>query len=161
MKFCARVPRTCLHKRLVLDFSFICLNRALFQTVHKLQPINIRYLTNLQFFKENGSYQTCSSIQGTQITVESGFISRFTMTNIAPKLQKCWTHNIFFTIISKMLKQPNFFCSQPSALSKEAPAKFYLPTTFGLSFMIRSVAPTRSSTFYAPKSETVRNLNPI
>ena len=28
-----------------------------------------------------------SSIQGTQITVESVFISRFTMNNIAPKLR--------------------------------------------------------------------------
>ena len=48
-------------------------------------------------------------IQGTQITVESVFISRFTMNNIAPKLQKCWTHKIAFKIVSKMLKQPNFF----------------------------------------------------
>ena len=31
------------------------------------------------------------------------------MHNIAPKLQKCWTHKIAFKIISKMLKQPNFF----------------------------------------------------
>ena len=29
MKFCTRVPRTCVHKRSVLDFSFICLNRIL------------------------------------------------------------------------------------------------------------------------------------
>ena len=66
----------------------------------------------MQFFKENGSYQTCSSIQGTQITVESVFISRFPMNNIAPNLQKCWTHKIAFKIISEMLKQPNFFQSQ-------------------------------------------------
>ena len=42
------------------------------------------------------------------------------MNNIAPKLQKCWTHKIAFKIISKMLKQPNFFHSQPSILPKEA-----------------------------------------
>ena len=48
-----------------------------------------------------------------------------------------------------MLKQPNFFHSQPSTRPKEAFARFYLSTTFGLNFMIRSVAPTRSSTFYA------------
>ena len=103
----------------------------------------------MQFFKENGSYQTCSSVQGTQITVEYVFISRLTMNNIAPKLQKYWTHKIAFKIISKMLKQQNFFHSQPSTLPTETLAKFYLSTTFGLSFMISSVTPTRSSTFYA------------
>ena len=56
---------------------------------------------------------------------------------------------IAFKIISKMLKQPNFFYSQPSTLPKEALAKFYLSTIFELSFMVSSVAPTRSSTFYA------------
>ena len=89
--------------------------------------------------------------------MESVFISRFTVNNIAPKLQKRWTHKIAFKIIENMLKQSNFFYSQPSTLSKEALAKFYLSTTFGLSF-INSVAPTRSSTFYAyliTKSETV------
>ena len=82
-------------------------------------------------FKENGSCQTCSVIQGTQITVESISISRFTINNIAPKLQKCWTHKIAFKIISEMLKQPNFFCSQPSTLPEEAPAKFYLSMMLG------------------------------
>ena len=69
------------------------------------------------------------------------------MNNIALKLQKCWTHKIAFKIISKMLKQPNFFDSQPSTLPKEAAAKFYISTTFGLSFMISCVAPTRSVDF--------------
>ena len=42
------------------------------------------------------------------------------------------------------------FCSiYYSTLPKDAPAKFYLSTTFGLSFMISSVAATQSSTFYA------------
>ena len=57
-----------------------------------------------------------------------------------------------------MPKQPNFFHSQCSTLPKDAPAKFYLCTTFGLRFMLSSVAPTRSSTFYAylsPNSETI------
>ena len=71
------------------------------------------------------------------------------MSNTATKLQKCWTHKIAFNIIPKMLKQPNFSYSQPSTLPKEALAKFYLSTTFGLSFMISSVAPTRSSISYA------------
>ena len=44
--------------------------------------------------------------------------------------------------------EANFFYSQPSTLPKEALRKFYLSTTFGLSFMINSVAPTRSSTSY-------------
>ena len=35
-----------------------------------------------------------------------------------------------------MLKQPNFFYSQPCTIPKEALAKFYLSTAFGLSFMI-------------------------
>ena len=47
-----------------------------------------------------------------------------------------------------MLKQPNFVNSQPSILPEEAFAKFYLSTTFGLSFTISSVAPTQSSTSY-------------
>ena len=42
----------------------------------------------------------------------------------------------------KMLKQPNFFYSQPSTLPKDASAKFYYSATFGLSFMISSVAST-------------------
>ena len=69
------------------------------------------------------------------------------MNNIAPKLQKCWTHKIAFKIISKMLKQPSFFLSWPSTLPKDTPAKFYFSTTFGLRLMISFVAPTRSSTF--------------
>ena len=48
-----------------------------------------------------------------------------------------------------MVKQPNFFYSQLSTLPKEAPARFYPSMTFGLSFMISSVAPTLSSTSYA------------
>ena len=81
------------------------------------------------------------------------------MNNIAPKLQKCLTHNIAYKIISKMLKQPNFFCSQPSTLPKEALAKFYLSTTFALSFMVSSVAPTRSSTSYAYSVTKLGNRN--
>ena len=58
-----------------------------------------------------------------------------------------------------MLKQLNFFHSQPSTLSKDALAKSCLSTTFGLSFMIRSVAPTRSSTFYAYLITNIENRN--
>ena len=48
-----------------------------------------------------------------------------------------------------MLKQLNFFHSQPSTLPKEALGNFYISTTFGLSFTVSSVAPTRSFTSYA------------
>ena len=54
------------------------------------------------------------------------------MNNIAPKLQKCLhTKKTAFKIISKVLKQQNFFYSQPSTLPKDALAKFYLS---GLNF---------------------------
>ena len=66
------------------------------------------------------------------------------MNNIAPKLKKFWTNNFAFKIISKMLKPPNFFHSQLSTLSKDAPVKFHF-STFGLSVMINFVAPTQSS----------------
>ena len=81
------------------------------------------------------------------------------MNNIAPKLQKCWTHKIAFKIISKMLKQPDFFYNQPSTLPKEALAKVYLTTTVGLTFMISSVALIRSSTFYAYLITKIGNRN--
>ena len=58
-----------------------------------------------------------------------------------------------------MLQQSNFFHSQLSTLSKDAPAKFYLSTTFGLSFMISSVAPTRSLTFYTYLITKIGNRN--
>ena len=47
-----------------------------------------------------------------------------------------------------MLRHPNFFHSEPSVLSKDAPAKFHLSATFGFSFMISSVVSTCSPTFY-------------
>ena len=88
-------------------------------------------------------------LKHTRNTNNSGirFYKQISINNIASKLQKCWTSKIAFKVISKMLKQPDFFYSQPSSLPKDAPAKFYLSTT--LSFMTRSVAPTRSSTSYA------------
>ena len=58
-----------------------------------------------------------------------------------------------------MIKQPNFFHSQPSTLPKEALAKFYLSMTSGLSFMIRSVAFTRSSTSYEYLFTKIGNSN--
>ena len=58
-----------------------------------------------------------------------------------------------------MLKQPNFFYSQSSTLLKEALSKFYLSTTFGLSVMISSVAPKRSSTSYTYLITKIGNRN--
>ena len=46
-----------------------------------------------------------------------------------------------------MLRHPNFFHSEPSLLSKNAPAKFNLSATFGLNFMISSAASTCLPTF--------------
>ena len=91
--------------------------------------------------------------------MESVFTSRFTINNIAPKLQKCWTQKIAFKIIPKIPKKPNFIYSQPSTLPKEALAKLYLFTTFGLCFMISSLALTRSSTFYAYLIIKIGNRN--
>ena len=51
-------------------------------------------------------------------------------------------HKIGLKIIAKMLKQSHVFCIQPFTLPKDAPAKFYLSTTFDLSFMTSFVAPT-------------------
>ena len=60
-----------------------------------------------------------------------------------------------------MLKQPNFFHSQPSALPKdapgEAPAHFHLSMSLGFSF-ISSVTPTRSS-IYAYLITKIGNCN--
>ena len=73
------------------------------------------------------------------------------------------TENCLQNHIKKMLKQQNLFYNQPSTLPKEALAKFYLSTTFGLIFMIRSVAPTRSANFYGYLITKIgkRNLNSI
>ena len=82
------------------------------------------------------------------------------MNNIAPKLQKCWTHKIAFNIISKMLKQPNFFYSQPSTLPKDAPAKFYLSTTFKwFKFCDKFCSPYSIVYFYAYLITKIGNRN--
>ena len=81
------------------------------------------------------------------------------MNNIAPKVQKRWTDKIAFKIILKMLKQSNFFQSQPFILPKDTPAKFYLSATFGLRLMISSVAPTCLSTFYTYLITKIGNHN--
>ena len=50
MKFYTQVLRTCVHKHLVLDFNLFASIRtetSEFQAIHKIQPINIRYLPNL------------------------------------------------------------------------------------------------------------------
>ena len=99
-------------------------------------------------------------MQGTRNTNNRGIrFYKQIYNNIAPKLQKCWTYKIAFNIISKMPKLPNIFYSQPSTLPKEALAKFYLSTTFGLNFMINSLAPTRSSTSYAYVITKIGNRN--
>ena len=82
------------------------------------------------------------------------------MNNITPKLQNAG-HPKLPSKSYKNVKATKFFYSQPSTLPKEALAKFYFSTTFGLSFMISSVAPTRLSTFKAYLITKIgdRNLN--
>ena len=85
--------------------------------------------------------------------MESVFISRFTLTlqqNCKMlDTQNCLQHHI------KNANAARFLFSQPSTLPKDAPAKFDIPTTFGLRFYSKfcssySIAPSRSA-----KSETV------
>ena len=85
-------------------------------------------------------------IISTNIRVDSlsWLYSLLTMYNIVPKLQNAGHTKLY----KKMLRHPNFFNSEPSVLSKNAPANFYVSATFGLSFMIRSVASTCLPTFY-------------
>ena len=70
-------------------------------------------------------------------------------TKIAPKLQKYCRHKIAVKSDTKYQSNQIYFYSQPATLPKDALAKFYLSMAFGLSFMISSVVPTRSSDFYA------------
>ena len=59
-----------------------------------------------------------------------------------------------------MLKRPNFFLQSAFYTSQES-TRNVLPfsTTFDLSFMISSVAPTRSSPFYAYLITKIGNRN--
>ena len=92
-------------------------------------------------------------------TVESVFTSRLTMNNIAPNLQNAGHTKLLSKSHKNMLKQPNFFDSQPSTFPEDAPATSFLSTSFGLSFMISSVASTRSSSFYVYLITKIRNRN--
>ena len=88
----------------------------------------------------------------------------FTINNTARKLQKCWTQKIAFKNNIKIAKATKIFLyGQPSELPKETLAKFNFSTTFGLSFMISSVDPTGSSTFYANLITKIGNryFNPV
>ena len=100
-------------------------------------------------------------MQGKQITVESVFITMQIIiyneqhdikTAKMLDTQNCLQNHI-------MLKQPHSFYRHPSTLPKEALANFYLSMTFGLSFMISFVAPTRSSTSYAYLITKIGNRN--
>ena len=86
MKFCTQVPRTCVHQPLSLSFSFYLIE---FHTGHKIQPINIKYLPNLQFLSKMAHKKHTQTYKEHKKTVESVFASRFTMNNIVSKLQKC------------------------------------------------------------------------
>ena len=75
------------------------------------------------------------------------FYKQISMNNIAPDLQNAG----YTKLPSKSYKnaEATKFLLQSSTLSKDTPANFYLSMMFSLSFMISSVAPTQSLTFYA------------
>ena len=87
MKFCTKVPRTCVHQRLVLDFHFFCLNRVLETLISDSTQI-CNFLKKMAHNKHGQAYKE----------------------------------------------------HKPSTPPKDASAKFYLPTAFGLSLMISSSA---------------------
>ena len=83
------------------------------------------------------------------LTLRKG-VSHCTKTAKMLDTQKCLQNHIKNAKANKFL----------STLSKEGPTEFYLSTTFGLSFMISSVAPTRSSTsLYACLITKIGNRN--
>ena len=133
-----------------LRFSFICLNR-LFETVLKIHPVNIRYLPNLHFLKRK--WLITNILKHTRNTNNSG-ISFYKQiynekhrTKTAKMLdtQNCLQNHIKNAKATKFLLQSSFYTSK----GKGNTCKFYLSMTFGLSFIISFVAPTRSSTSYA------------
>ena len=65
-----------------------------------------------------------------------------------------YAQNCHQNLIKKCQSNQIYFYSQPATLPKDALAKFYFSMTFGLSFMISSVVPTRSSDFIT-KVETL------
>ena len=81
------------------------------------------------------------------------------MNNIAPKLQKRWTHKIASKIIFKMLNNQISFRASLLHFQRTHLQSFIFPTTFGLRLMISSVAPTRLSTFYAYLITKIGNRN--
>ena len=93
------------------------------------------------------SYQTCSSIQGTQITVESSFISRFTMNNeyhCTKTAKMLYTQNCHQNCI-KNAEATKFISQSACYTSKGRTCKvlhFY-------SFWFKFYDKFRSSTFYA------------
>ena len=56
-------------------------------------------------------------------------------------------------------KDLSFLCLKYYSPLKDAPAKFYLSTIFGLSFTMSSVVPARLSTFYAYLITKIGNSN--
>ena len=94
-------------------------------------------------------------IQGTQITVESVFISRFT------KLQKCWTHKIAFKIISKMLQptETKFLLQSAFYTSKGSTCEVLPLYDFWFKFYDKFCNPYPITTFYAYLITKIGNRN--
>ena len=81
------------------------------------------------------------------------------MNNIAPKLQKYWTHKIAFKIIIKNTKATKFLSQSAFYTSKGSTCKVLPFYNFWFKLMISCVAPTRSSTFYAYLITKIGNCN--
>ena len=106
MKFCIQVSRTCVHKQFNLRLSFICINRVLDASISDItqNSTNQRKMSSKSaIFKRK--WLITNMLKYSRNTNNSGirFISRFTMNNISPKLQKCWTLKIASKTMSKML----------------------------------------------------------
>ena len=74
--------------------------------------------------------------------VESVFISRFTMNNIAQKLQKAVHTKLPSKSYNKCYNNQISFTVSLLRFQKTHLQSFFLSTTFGLNFMISSVAPS-------------------
>ena len=98
-------------------------------------------------------------IKGTQIAVESVFISRFTMNNIAPKLQKFWTHKIFLQHHIKNAKATKCFLQSAFYTSKERTCKVLPFYDFWFMSYDKFCFPTRSLKFYAYLITKIGNPN--
>ena len=110
---------------------------------------------NQIFFRIRATlYKTDTSIRRTLILVPMVSVLERVDCNLIAK------NNCLYVIKNQLNSQTGFKLKKKHyTLAKEVLAKFYLSWTFGLSFMISSVTPTRSSTFYAYLITKIGNRN--